>query len=152
MRPQSHRVILTAEQRASLERTVTQGSAAARTITRARILLKADQGAEGPAWTDARICTALDVSRGTVVRLRTEFAARGLDIIAHRKPAEARPLKIAGTQEAHLIALTCSPAPEGHAQWTLRLLTERYVGLGVGEPVSYETVRRTLKKVSSSRG
>lgn len=152
MRPQSHRVLLTAEQRASLERTVTQGTTAARTLTRARILLKADQGPEGPAWTDAQICTALDVSRGTVVRLRTEFAARGLGIIAHQKPAEARRLKIAGTQEAHLIALTCSPAPEGHAHWTLRLLTARYVGLGVGAPVSYETVRRTLKKASSSRG
>lgn len=152
MRPQSHRVLLTAEQRASLERTVTQGATAARTITRARILLKADQGAGGPAWTDVQICAALDVSRGTVVRLRTAFATRGLDIITHQKPVEARPLKITGRQEAHLLALTCSPAPEGHAQWTLRLLTERYVGLGVGEPVSYETVRRTLKKANSSRG
>jgi len=152
MRPQRHRVILTSEQRASLERTVTQGTAAARTITRARILLKADQGAEGPAWTDAQVCTALDVSRGAVVRLRTEFAARGLDVIAHQKLREARPRKIAGTQEAHLIALTCAPAPEGHAHWTLRLLTERYIGLGVGDPVSYETVRRTLKKANSSRG
>ena len=152
MRPQSHRVILTGEQRACLERTVTQGTAAARTITRARILLKADQGADGPGWTDAQICTALDVSRGTVVRLRTQFAARGLGIIVHQKPAVARPLKIAGTQEAHLIALTCGPAPEGHAQWTLRLLTARYVGLGVGEPVCYETVRRTLKKANSSLG
>ncbi len=152
MRPQSHRVILTVEQRASLERTVTQGTTAARTLTRARILLKADHGPEGPAWTDAQICTALDVSRGTVVRLRTEFAARGVGIIAHRKPAQARPLKIAGTQEAHLIALTCSPAPQGYAQWTLRLLTQRYVSLGVGEPVSYETVRQTLKKAASSPG
>ena len=152
MRPQSHRVVLDPEQRASLERIVRQGDAAARTITRARILLKADQGPQGPAWIDATICAALDVSRGTVVRLRIEFAQRGLDVIEHRRSSVVRPLKIAGVQQARLIALTCSPAPEGHAQWTLRLLTERYVGVGVGDPVSYETVRRTLKKANASRG
>lgn len=152
MRPQSHRVVLDLDQRASLERIVRQGGAPARTITRARILLKADQGPAGPAWIDAAICAALDVSRGTVVRLRTEFAQRGLGVIEHRRSTALRPLKIAGVQQAHLIALTCSPAPAGHAQWTLRLLTERYVGLGVGDPVSYETVRRTLKKANSSPG
>ncbi len=152
MRAQNHPVVLTAEERVQIDKVVQQGRADARTITRARILLTADQGMQGPGWTDAAICAALDVRRGTVARMRAEFARRGQHAIEHQRPTGARPPKIDGVQQAHLIALTCAPAPEGHARWSLRLRTERFVGLGVGEPVSYETVRRTLKKVASSPG
>ena len=152
MRPPTHPVTLQPDQRAQLEQVISHGQAAARMITRARIVLKADRGVGGPGWTDTAIMTAFEVSRVTIARVRAEFAAEGIAAIARRRPRVVRPPKLDGAQEAHLIALTCSAAPDGQARWTLRLLTERFVALGLGEPVSYETVRRTLKKGSSSPG
>jgi transposase len=124
----------------------------ARAITRARILLKADRGPGGPHWTDTAIMAALDVSRPTVRKVRQEFARDGVAAIERRRPRMTRPHKLDGAQEAHLIALTCSDAPAGHARWTLRLLADRFALIDGGEVISHEQVRRVLKKANSSRG
>jgi hypothetical protein len=152
MGPRLHPVVLDAAQRARLEEVISQGRSPARAITRARILLKADAGPGGPTWTDTAIMQALDVSRTTISTVRREFAAAGAEVIARRRPRVTRPHKLDGAQEAHLIALTCSAPPAGHARWTLRLLANRFAVLDGGGAVSYEHVRRVLKKASSSRG
>lgn len=154
MGPRLHPIVLDAAQRARLDEVVSQGRSAARTITRARILLKADGGPGGPGWTDTAIKDALDVSRTTISTVRREFAAAGLGVIERRRPRVRRPpkLDVDGAQEAHLIALTCSAAPDGHARWTLRLLAERFAVLDGGGAISHEQVRRLLKKVNSSPG
>lgn len=93
------------------------------------------------------------MSRYTVIRIRERFTNHGLeDALTHRLQTQTRARALDGEQEAHLIALSCSPSPEGQARWTLRLLANRMVELGYVEQVSYETVRRTLKKTSSSHG
>lgn len=146
-------VTLTEEDRAALEQRTRTGRGTARALTHARILLKADAGPAGPNWTDTDIAAALDVSPDTIARVRRAFVEEGLDAALHRRPSRTPRLrKLDGRAEAHLIALACSPPPEGAARWTLELLTERFVALGVGPPVSDETVRRTLQQTSSSRG
>lgn len=152
MGPRLHPVVLDAAQRARLEEIVSQGCSAARLITRARILLKADGGPGGPGWSDTAIKDALDVSRTTISTVRREFAAEGLRAIERRRPRVTRPPKLDGAQEAHLIALTCATPPVGHARWTLRLLAERFAVLDGGGAISHEQVRRVLKKVNSSPG
>jgi transposase len=146
-------VRLTNEERKGLETLVRRGS---RTHTRkllyARILLKADAGERGPAWTDERIAEALETSTDTVARERRRFWEDGLEVaLMPRKPGRPRRRVLDGRAEAHLVALACSEPPEGRASWTLRLLADRMVELGVVEGVSHETVRRTLKKTLSSR-
>ena len=146
-------VTLTEEERASLTSLLTRGRAAARTLTHARVLLKADAAPSGPGWTDEQIRDALDVSLKTVARIRRAFVDRGSEAALHRRhPRTPRPGKLDGRAEAHLVALACSPPPEGQERWTLRLLTDRFVALGVSPAVSDETVRRTLKQTSSSPG
>jgi transposase len=144
-------VTLNLEERADLEKLVSTGRTSAKRQTHGRILLKADAGLAGPSWTDEQICTALDVSPATVARVRKRFVEEGLEAITHRRkvrrPARCR---LDGTQEARLLALACSPAPEGHARWTLRLLADRMVVLEYVESISYETVRSVLKKTRSS--
>jgi len=147
-----YRVILTAEERTQLHTLSTQGIAAARALTRARILLKADEAPDGPAWTDAQIIAALDVSRPTVARVRQRFVTERVAAVARHPPTTRPAPKVDGEQEAHLIALACSPPPRGRERWSLRLLAERYVVLGYGEAISHEWVRQTLKKTASSRG
>lgn len=146
-------VRLTAAERADLTRLVTTGRHAARTLTHARVVLQTDAGPDGPAWTDAQIRDALGVSERTVARIRRAFVDDGLDAALHRRPrAVPKAKKLDGRAEAHLIALQCSPPPEGRNRWTLALLTEHFVALGVSPPVSDETVRRTLKQTASSHG
>jgi transposase len=146
-------VRLTAEERAFLRDQIAAGRAPARQLTHARILLKADQGAGGPAWPDAAIAEAIETSVATVERVRRRYVGEGLDAaLVRRRPHPAPARKLDGAQEAHLIALACSVPPDGRERWTLRLLAERFVTLEVGAPISRESVRRTLKKTSSSRG
>ena len=146
-------VTLTEEDRATLTRLLTRGRAAARTLAHARVLLKADAAPGGPGWTDEQIRSALDVSLSTIARIRRAFVDEGLEAALHRRqPQNARPRKLDGRAEAHLVALHCSPPPTGYERWTLRLLTDRFVELGVSPPVSDETVRRALKQTSSNRG
>ena len=145
-------VILTPAERDWLSGLVSAGRRSALTITRARILLKADQAPGGPAWEDQDIARALDCSVRTVERVRQRFVERGLEPALGRKPQDrpSRERKFDGAAEARLIALACSQPPEGHARWTLKLLADRLVELEVFDSVSDETVRRVLKKTNSS--
>jgi transposase len=145
-------VTLSPEERSSLEKLVSTGRASAKRQTHGRILLKADTSAEGLSWTDEQICAALDVSRSTVERVRKRFVEHGMEAVASR-PVTPRPSRrrLDGELEARLLAVACSPPPEGRAHWTLRLLADQMVVLEHVESISYETVRRTLKKTRSSR-
>ena len=138
---------LITEERARLNQLVRGGKHSARIVTRARILLKIDEG-----WKAPQIAEALDVSKGTVYGVKRRYAEAGLDGVLHDRVQTNRYRKLDDKGEAHLIALACSPAPEGHDHWTLQLLADRMVELGVVESLSYETVRLKLKKTSSSRG
>jgi transposase len=143
---------LTDEQRQTLQALVRTGTHKAHARTRAHILLRAD--ADGPdPWPDERIAEALGVCRRTVARVRRQFAAEGLDATLHKKRAAGRQYrKLDGAQEAQLIALTCSPPPEGQARWTMKLLADKLVELEVVQAIDPATVWRTLKKTTSSRG
>ena len=155
-RKRKNPVSLTADDRGKLEGLIARGSAPARQLTHARILLKADEGEDAPgeAWPDVRIADALEVSRSTVSRVRERFVREGLEAaLVHRKPKRTKPKKLDGSQEAHLIALACSEPPKGKKRWSVRLLADRFVSLECAEePISRELVRRTLKKVPSSPG
>ena len=151
--PKKYRVTLTTEEREQLTAMVSKGKAAARALTHARILLKTDEAEDGPAWTDAAVCQALDVGLCTVMRVRERFVEEGLEAALRPKPSrQAHPRKLDGHLEAQLVTLACSAAPEGRCRWSLRLLADRFVQLGHVEELSHETVRRTLKKTSSSPG
>jgi Homeodomain-like domain len=146
-------VTLTPEERERLTGLVSAGKRPALTITRARILLRADQAEGGPAWDDARSAEALDCGTRAVERVRQRFVERGLEQALGRKPQDrpSRERKFDGAAEARLIALACSAPPGGRRCRTMRLLADRLVELEVFESVSDETVRRVLKKTSSSR-
>jgi transposase len=152
--PKKYVVTLTEEEREQLEALVTKGKSAARTLTRARMLLKADQGPSGPAWPDQLIQETLDVGLCTVMRVRERFVEEGLEAaLRPRRPAVLpRVRKLDGHQEAQLIVLACSQAPEGRARWSMRLLADRMVELALVDSLSHETVRRTLKKTKLSLG
>jgi transposase len=141
-------VRLSREERDHLEALVAKGKAAARKLTRARILLKADCGDLGPAWSDEEISRALDVGTITVHRVRRDFVEGGLDGALVRRPVPRRRRMLDGEQEARLIALACGKPPAGRRRWTLRLLADKMVELGHIDEVSHETIRRTLKKTS----
>jgi transposase len=151
--PKTHHVTLTKEQREHLLALITTGTAAAYMLTHARILLKADEGEDGPAWADEAIADALETSIPTIERLRARFAKEGLSVALRRRPASRpRARKLDGTGEAHLIAISCSQPPAGQEHWSLRLLADRLVELQHVDTISHETVRRTLKKTNSSPG
>jgi len=141
-------VRLSAEERAQLESLIAKGKTAARRLTRARILLKADVSSLGPAWSDQQISEALDLGVSTVHRVRRSYVEGGLDGALVRRPVPRRPRMLDGEQEAHLIALACGSPPAGRCRWTLRLLADKFVELGHVGKVSHETIRRTLKKTS----
>src|SRR5262249_8540286 len=147
-------VTLTADEREQLQSLVRAGKRSSRTITRARILLKADQADGGPAWEDARIAEALDCGLRTVERVRQRFVERGLGPALGRKPQDrpSRPRKPDGAAEAKLIAPACSAPPLGRREWTMKLLADRLVEPEIVDAASDETVRRALKKTRSSRG
>jgi transposase len=148
-----YNVRLSADERTVLTELISAGKAAARAQTHARILLKADQGPDGPAWRDAEVVAALDVSVRTVERVREAWVTEGLEPALYPRPARAhRPRRLDGEQEAHLFALACSAPPAGTARWTLRLLAKRLVELQIVDGIAPETVRTTLKKTNSSPG
>ena len=132
---------------------VGSGSAPAHMLTRARILLKANQGEGGAGWTDAAIAGALEVHPTTVARVRRAFVDDGMDAALERKrPDRVYARVLDGAAETHLVAPTSSDPPTGRAHWPLWLLADELVRLELVEAVSYETVRRTLKQTSSNRG
>jgi hypothetical protein len=148
-----YRVTLTQEERDGLQKLVSAGKGAARKLTRARILLLADQSEGGPSRADPEIVEALNCGRATVERVRKLFVEEGLEATLQPKPTTRNyERKLDGKAEAHLIALACGAPPNGRARWTLRLLGDRMVGLGHLDSVAHETVRRTLKKTNLSLG
>jgi hypothetical protein len=150
---QKYFVNLTSEERSYLEKLISSGTAPARKLTRARILLKSDCSEGGLNWTYEVICNALDVNSLTITTVRKAYAEGGLEKVLNRKkPDREYAHCLDGNAEAHLITLACSDAPEGYARWTLRLLRDRFVKLEIVESVSHETIRTTLKKTNLSLG
>ncbi len=155
-----YRVELSEEDRDQLKDLVRRGKLekgkrpSAVKLTRARILLKADQAEGGPAYTDAAIAEALDVSPKTVFNIRQKWVELGLKQTLERRAQQtpSRQPKLDGKAEAKLIACSCGPAPEGRSKWTLQLLSDKVVELGLADSICRETVRQTLKKTSSSLG
>jgi transposase len=144
-------VILSQTERDDLKRLIATGTAPARKLTHARILLKADESTEGASWVDEKVADAVEVSQPTVARVRRQYFEEGLEAALNRRPPKREyHRKLDGEQEARLLALACSQPPEGHARWSLRMLADRLVELEIVEDVSYQTVRRTLKKTRSS--
>ena len=142
-------VILSDTEREQLKNLIAAGTAPARKLTYARILLKADQGSEGPGWVDEEVADAVEVSQPTVSRVRKQYVEEGLQAALNRRPPTREyHRKLDGEQEARLVALACSEPPEGQARWSLRLLADKMVELDVVEEISYQTVRRTLKKTN----
>ena len=139
-------ITLTGEEREQLAQLLHSGTHATRKVTRARILLKAAEG-----WEDHAIAAALSVGRATVERLRQRFVAEGLGALEERPRPGTQP-KLDEKAAARLIAAAWSRAPEGRKRWTLHVLADRVVTLGLAESSSYESVRRVLKKVTASRG
>ena len=147
MRRQKYAVRLDQEERERLQQLIRGGKSRARVMTRARILLKSNEG-----WIAPKVAEALDVSVGTVFRIKRRFAEDGLDGALLEKPRPRPRRKLDDKGEAHLIALACSPAPEGHDHWTLRLLAGKVVELGLASSMSHEGVRKRLKQTPLSRG
>lgn len=148
-----YRVTLTNQERQDLEQLVSSGKSAAKKLTRARVLLLADQAEGGPAKSDPEIVESLRCGRATVERVRKRFVEEGIEIALQPAPAKrVYQRRLDGKAEAHLVALACGTPPEGRARWTLRLFADRMVALEYVESISYESVRRTLKKTNSNRG
>ena len=145
--PQQPAVTLTEDQRKILESFVHRGKANARNITRARILLKSADG-----WSTAELAAALDVCEATVTNVRGRFAKGGLEAVLHDKVQQNRRSALSGLQTAHLIAVACSPVPDGHDHWTVRLLAQKAVELGFVTNISPTTIHELLKKTNSSPG
>lgn len=141
-------VRLTAAERSDLTEVVKKLKGTSQKVRRAQVLLKAD--ADGPNWNDGEIAEAFGCRTRTVERLRQRFCEQGFEAALHRVERKAPPVAklLDGDQEARIIAMRLSPPPKGYANWTLRLLARRVVELEIAESVSYETVRRTLKKTA----
>jgi transposase len=143
-------VVLNEEQRQQLEKITSSGRASARQMKRAQILLKSDVQVN---WSYERIMEAFDVSAVTIAKVRKTFVEQGLEVALQRKkPDREYEHALDGEGEAHLIALACSEPPAGRAKWSLRLLQDRFVKLGHADSISYETIRRVLKKTNSNLG
>lgn len=139
-------VELTDDERSTLQEVVKKLKGSSQKVKRANILLKADVG--GPGWTDARIAEALDCRTKTVENVRQRFVEMGFDEVLNGKKRETSPTEklLDGEQEAKIIALRLGTPPAGYGKWTLRLLARKVVELEIVEAVSYQTIRRTLKK------
>jgi poly-gamma-glutamate capsule biosynthesis protein CapA/YwtB (metallophosphatase superfamily) len=146
-------VKLSVEERERLDGLIRGGKHPAQRLTKARILLKADAGEAGEAWSDSQIASALDTSLATIARTRQQLVEEGFDAVLTRKhsPASARPRIFDGAAEAKLIALACSEPPQGRTRWTLSLLEDKVVELNIVAKASDNTIGRTLKKTSSNR-
>lgn len=146
-------VELDATERDRLNALISKGKAPAKSILKARILLKADQSEGGPGWPDAEIITALDTNRTMVSRVRKKLVSEGLDAVLARKKRETPPVApiFDGEAQARLTALACASPPAGHARWTIRLLAEHVVAREIVPAAHFNTVGRALKKTISSR-
>ena len=144
-------VELTSKERNCLEAVINAGRMAAHQRKHSQMLLKADQGPQGPGWSDIKIAEAFDCHRTTVENLRKRFVEHGLDkAMDHGNRGSYRAKKFDGVAEAHLIATACSSAPEGRNRWTVRLLADEMVSLGIVDSCGKTTVHNTLKKMNLS--
>jgi len=144
-------VELTSKERNILEAVINADHMAAHKRKHAQMLLKADQGSQGPGWSDIKIADAFDCHRTTVENLRKRLVEHGLDkAMEHGNRGSYRAKKFDGVAEAHLIATACSSAPEGRNRWTVRLLADEMVSLGVVDSCGKTTVHDTLKKMNLS--
>jgi len=141
------------DERKRLGALISRGKAAAKTILKARILLKADASEAGEGWTYERICEALDTNISMVMRVRATLVEEGLDAVLTRKKRLMPPIApiFDGERQAQLIALACSEPPAGHARWTIRLLANAVVEREIVHAAPFNTVGRALKKTASSR-
>jgi hypothetical protein len=141
-------VELTAGERERLKALISKGKSPAKTVLKARILLKADQAKGGPTWTDAQIIEALDTNLSMVMRVRETLVTEGLDAVLTRKQRETPPTPpiFDGEAQAKLTALACSAPPKGHARWTIRLLAKHVVARKIVPAAHFNTVGRALKK------
>ena len=141
------------QEREDLHKLASNGKGAARKLTHARILLKADVSEGNPGWTDERIAEALGVTRQTVEHVRQRCVEQGLEAALERKKREHGPTPpiLEGAKEARLVAVSCSKPPQGRRRWTLHLLADRLVELRVVESISPDTVRRALKKTTVAK-
>ena len=148
------RVTLTGEERKTLKSILQQGKHSHRKFNRAKILLLADEGSEGPAMNDEDIANELEVSKSTVQRVRRLLITEGrLEAVLNFNHKNAgRPRKIDGAVEAALVAQACSKPPEGRCKWTLRLLADRLVELEIVNSVTHGTIGNSLKKMNLSLG
>jgi len=139
-------VRLTDEERKTLQEVADKFKGSSQKVRRAQVLLKAD--ADGPAWTDAKIAEAFGCRTKTVENIRERFVTEGFELTLNGQPRAKPPCPklLDGEQEAKLIAMRLGPPPPGFANWSLRLLAEKVVELEIVQSISYETVRRTLKK------
>lgn len=150
---EKYRVTLDVEERVALERLVSAGRSASRKLTHARILLLADS-AHGDGSRDEDIVDVLGTSMRTVARVRKRFVTEGIEAALDSKPWPRRPdkIKIKGDVEQQLIKLACTEPPRGRCHWTLQLLADEMVVLGLVKSISTETVRQALKKTTSNPG
>jgi transposase len=142
-----HVVNLEEGEREKLIQYLRKGKSSARSQTRARILLLADEGLE-----DDEIVAMLKVSKSTICRIRKRFCKVGLDFALNEKPRIGAPKKIDDRVEAHLTLLACSDPPEGRSRWTVKLLADRLVEMEVVDSISHMSVQRLLKKMNLSLG
>ena len=145
-------VELTNEERKQLQQLVKKGKVAGYKIRHAQMLLKADQGNQGPGWPDTQVAEVFAAHVTTAERLRKRFVEQGLEVALERNKRDNYARKLDGDDEAHLIAIACSDPPAGRNEWSLRLLADRLVELSVVDSISYMTVSRVLKKTNLSRG
>ncbi len=140
-------VTLTLEDQAALRACIQQATANGRTLTRARILLKAGEG-----WSDAELMRAFEVCQKTIRRIRLRFSQGGVQAVLQEQHQSRRRQALTGEQAAHLIAIACTPAPAGHDHWTVRLLAAKAVELGFVSSIAKDTIHQLLKKTNSNPG
>lgn len=140
-------VHLNEQEREELRQYLRKGKSSARSLTRARILLLADDGRD-----DEEIAETLKVSKSTIIRIRTRYCEGGLDSALHEKARSGAPSKIDGRIEAELTLLACSDPPDGRSKWTVRLLADKLVEIEVVDSISHMSVQRLLKKMKLSLG
>ena len=146
-------VELSRDERERLKAVISKGKSAAKTILKARILLKADQGPLGEGWTDDRICQALDSNQSMATRVRRQLVEEGMTAVLSRRKRKTPPIPpiFDGEAQARLTALACSEPPAGHSRWSIRLLADKVVELKIVERAHFNTVGRALKKTISNR-
>jgi len=148
-----YHVTLTDDERVELTALMKKGKGAARRMTRARILLLADENRDDGGWKDADIAQALSIHQRTVERVREKCVELGVETaLNHTSSNKKRDRLLDGAAEAKLVQLTCSEAPDGHEQWSMQMLADKLIELEVVETISRETVRTTLKKMNLNLG